>query len=231
MPPPVPEFIGDALLNEPEEMQAFLSRQMQAMGADPYRNLYARRIMEQANQAQYLGNLFQAGEGGIGDFAKQWLNARLGGGGGGFGDLSRAGIANRLQGVLANNDPNNAVWQLLNTGDPEADFKHLAAIRGIMTQGQGNMLQQAQQRTLANWYQQARGAMQEQAQQSGVAGNTNILDWYLGRQGASPSAVAPPPGTPKVTPPPAPGAPPAGAPPPPGQPGQPPTPPPGQPGA
>ena len=173
------EWLGDALLNEPEEMQAYLSRLMMARGANPYRNIYAKRIADQANQAQYLGNLFQAGEGGIANFAQQWLNARMGGGGD-TGGLNRAGIQQRLQGILGNNDPNNPVWQLLNTGDPEADFKHLAAIRGIMTQGQGNMLQGAQQRTLQDWFQQARGGIQ-----AGGADRQHATSWtgiWVGRR-------------------------------------------------
>jgi hypothetical protein len=219
-----PELVGGAMLSDQQEWLAYVQRLMQQQGMNPYRNMYAQRIASRAGEGQYLANLMNVGEGGVQDFANQWLRARLGQGGAyGGTDLSRQGLAQWLQQAQRNNDPNSPLYAALNTGDPAADYKNLQAMQGMIYGGESPMYQQARARTLDEWYGQARAGMQQQAEQNPGASNTNILDWFLNRQAAAPPSINAPPGSeptggtgatptnPPTTVPPNPATPPTGA--------------------
>jgi hypothetical protein len=212
---PAGEGLSGLLQSNATQWRAYLTGLMRQMGVDPSRNIYAAQSLNRAPEAQWLAQAMNTGEGGIQDFAKQWVNARIGQGGqyGGV-DLSRQGMSNWVQGALKNNDPTSQTYKMFNTGDPETDYANLGSAMGIVQGGYSPMAQRAEQKALADWYMTAINQMQG----AGVGTPTNLLDYYFGRanagapppQGATPGA---PPGAPTYNPNPTPTTPPATTPP------------------
>ena len=194
--------VGGQMLTE-AGARDYLYRLFAQQGINPANNIWARQIMNRANEAAYLMNVMGIQDAQAPQFLQSWMAGRTGQGNANYGStaMTRGGISNYVNQAMQTNDPTSWQYKFFNTGDPDQDIENLRAAQGLQYGGYARGVQQAQQNVLGDWYQQARSGMQANPNAS-----TNVMDWWLKRS-PPPMGAAPPPGTPPG------GTPPAGTPP------------------